>query len=1432
MLLRPLRIPLFHFLLVVLTAVVRAASAADPDPVPFSAKELAQGFRDRVILARPHASRRATADAEESRERTRVREKFSRFRDLRIIDLEPGDDAPRAIARLRATGRYEFVEPDYIRHLAIEPSDPRFTDGSLWALKNTGLNNGIPGADIKAPGAWDIIREAPNVVVAVIDTGVNLTHQDLAANLWINPAPTFGDVNGARFLNGVRNGNPTDDSGHGTHVAGIIGAIGDNNLGATGIAWRVQIMAVKVFTGSGRSTVSDVVSGINYAVAHGAHIINASYGESGSTGFSQSEFAAIAAARDAGVIFVAAAGNANSNMDVSRFYPASHALDNIVTVGASANRDEAAPYSNFGAAVELFAPGTDIVSLNYANNTGTISHSGTSMAAPHVTGALALLKARFPSDSYRQLINRILRSSEPRDSLAGKSQTNGRLNLLNALLTASDPDGNRPFNDRFASRPHLTGDNLSVRASNVGATAEPGEPAHAGVPPNASLWWEWTAPTTGNVSVNTTGSTYDTVLAVYTSSGSTAPTSPDRLTLIAANDDDAGAASSRVAFTAQAGVTYEIAIDGKLGQSGLALLNLGTTPANDLFASPVILTGPSLHVTGTNANASREPGEPRIAGFSGSASLWYRWTAPRSGRFQVAAVSNDFDPLLGIFTGPTAATPPTGFPDGLTKVTENDNTGPGTGSLCTLDATAGTTYSIVVDTKFANTVGQFTLSLTDSRWQAPTGGNVTGTAAIGRDGSVYIGSTDGSVYAFAPDGSQSWSYPTNGLIDTCSPAIADDGSIYIGSNDGQLYAFTSSGALKWTHNFGLLAPVSNSPALAADGTVYVKPGDGFLYALNPASGATKWRRNVNGPQTYASPSIAPDGTIYQGSEDRNLYALNPDGTVKWIFAAESDIYAVPALDAAGNIYFTVLNSGKLYCVSPTGVQRWVYAGASLGSSSSPALSADGGTAYFAGYDGKLHAVNTATGAVRWVFRLGAEARASSPAVDASGVVYIGCYDFKVYAINSEGTLKRTWDTGDWIRSSPAISGTTLYIGSNDAKVYAFDLGAGPASGPWPQYRHNTRRVGRALAEPVAIAVAPQPQVAVAGDRVELKVVATGTGPFAYQWFDDGKPVAGATAAAIVLPAVAPAQAGNYAVMITDAQGSVLSPLTPVVVLAPGEKVVPSRLANFSVRMTAGAGAQTFILGFYVSGSPTKSILMRAIGPALAQFGVAGVLDNPQLQLFSAGGVIAANDDWAAPAGGDGGTAAANAFAATGAFPLDPAAKDAALVRVLDSGGYTVQVTPSAGVGQTNPGGPGIALAELYDTAPKVGARLTNFSARGQVGIGGNILIAGFTISGNVPKTVLIRGIGPALGNLGVTGVLADPRLTLYRGITPLSENDNWGGAPELTTAFSQVGAFAPGNGASRDAALVVTLAPGNYTAQISGVGGTTGVGLVEVFEVP
>lgn len=254
------------------------------------------------------------------------------------------------------------------------------------------------------------------------------------------------------------------------------------------------------------------------------------------------------------------------------------------------------------------------------------------------------------------------------------------------------------------------------------------------------------------------------------------------------------------------------------------------------------------------------------------------------------------------------------------------------------------------------------------------------------------------------------------------------------------------------------------------------------------------------------------------------------------------------------------------------------------------------------------------------------------------------------------------------------------------------------------------------------------------------------------------------------------------------------------------------------------------MGFAVGGEAgSLPLLMRAVGPTLGVFGVTGVLADPKLQVFSGSSLLLENDDWA----GDAQVTAVSPQ--IGAFGLAAAdSKDAALYGPRPSGAYTAQVSSTAP-------GSGIVLAEIYDATPPGtarpnSARLVNVSARTLVGTGGDILIAGFVIGGTSGKTVLIRAVGPTLGGFGVDGVLADPKLELFQGgsATAISTNDNWGAASnaaQVAAAATSVGAF-PLALESKDAVLLVTLPPGSYTAQISGVNNTSGAALVEVYEVP
>ncbi len=280
------------------------------------------------------------------------------------------------------------------------------------------------------------------------------------------------------------------------------------------------------------------------------------------------------------------------------------------------------------------------------------------------------------------------------------------------------------------------------------------------------------------------------------------------------------------------------------------------------------------------------------------------------------------------------------------------------------------------------------------------------------------------------------------------------------------------------------------------------------------------------------------------------------------------------------------------------------------------------------------------------------------------------------------------------------------------------------------------------------------------------------------------------------------------------------PLLALLVIAAAPAFAASRLTNVSVRTTAGTGADTLIVGFSLSGSGTKQMLVRGIGPALTPFGVAGVVADPRLQLFNSTGIsIATNDDWG------GAPTIATAFTAVGAFALPPASRDAAILTALPPGSYSAHLVPT--------GGPGIALVETYDadgTAPT--AQISNVSARSLAGTGAAVLTVGFAIAGDVRKTLLIRAVGPTLAAFGVDGTLANPELRLFsaRG-SELGLNDDWPTGAGWSPAFTAVGAFplAPG---TRDAVLLVSLAPGTYTAQARGVGGTSGVALIEVYDVP
>jgi hypothetical protein len=266
-----------------------------------------------------------------------------------------------------------------------------------------------------------------------------------------------------------------------------------------------------------------------------------------------------------------------------------------------------------------------------------------------------------------------------------------------------------------------------------------------------------------------------------------------------------------------------------------------------------------------------------------------------------------------------------------------------------------------------------------------------------------------------------------------------------------------------------------------------------------------------------------------------------------------------------------------------------------------------------------------------------------------------------------------------------------------------------------------------------------------------------------------------------------------------------------------------KLINISTRSLVGTGADVQIAGFVITGTEPKTVLIRASGPALSTFGVSGVLPDPSLDLFSGQTSIASNTAWGTAANA---SAIESAAAQVGAFSWTSGSNDSAILTTLSPGSYTAQVSGSSGDS-------GVALVEVYDCdALTADSRLINISTRSDVGTGANLQIAGFVITGSQAKTVLIRASGPALSTFGVTGVLKDPAITLLSGQTVMASNTGWGNSPDaaaIATTAAEVGAFS-WTSSSDDSALLVTLQPGAYTAQVSGSSGDSGVALVEVYD--
>lgn len=374
---------------------------------------------------------------------------FKIVKGLEKLKLKKGQSVNQAVNRLKKLPFVEYAEPDY---LVQKATNDEFY-GLVYAIENTGQDirgvAGTPDADMDVVEAWTIQTGDPNLIIAVIDEGVQWDHPDLANNMWRNQGEVAGngiDDDGNGFVDDVygydfysNDGDPMDEGGHGTHVAGTICAEANNGIGSVGVVQQCKIMALRFLGPQGGST-SDGIASLDYAVQMGAKISNNSWGGGG---FSQALYDSIAAARDADHIFLAAAGNGGSdgigdNNDGLPHYPSNYNLPNVVSVAATDNNDDIAGFSNYGTtSVDIGAPGVDIASTFIDD--GYVWQNGTSMATPNVTGVVALIRSEFPDWNYQQVIDHLYSTARPAASMAGITTTGGIANAQAAMAGGEPP---------------------------------------------------------------------------------------------------------------------------------------------------------------------------------------------------------------------------------------------------------------------------------------------------------------------------------------------------------------------------------------------------------------------------------------------------------------------------------------------------------------------------------------------------------------------------------------------------------------------------------------------------------------------------------------------------------------------------------------------------------------------------------------------------------------------------------------------------------------------------------------------------------------------------------------------------------------------------------------------------------------------------------
>ncbi len=590
-----------------------------------------------------------------------VARRYKLVRNLQLVRLPPGLSVEEAIKRYKGQPGVLYAEPNYIIRLDATPNDPSYNQ--LWGLNNTGQSGGTVDADIDAPEAWDLSTGSSTVVVGVIDTGVKYDHPDLAANMFQNTLDCNSnliDDDGNGFVDdcfGIDTANndsdPMDDNSHGTHVAGTIGAVGNNSVGVVGVNWTVKIIACTFLGADGSGPSSDAIDCLEYLgdMKDAGVDIVATNNSWGGPGVEQALCDAIDAHRQKGILFIAAAGNDTIDNDIFPNSPSNCFVPNVVAVAATTRFDALSGFSNFGTeSVDLGAPGSDILSTVLANGYGL--NSGTSMATPHVTGAVALLKAQNPGLDWRALKNRMLASGDSITALADTTVTGKRLNVHGAMTCSG-----QVINERVEP----TGGTVTVAA---GAQVTMAQLHINCANPNGNV----------QVTVNP-GGTIITLL-----DNGVAP------------DQASGDGIYTGSFTASPAGTYTLTFPN----ADVVTVEAVPPPPNDNFAFAIVISSlPFTHSTNT-VPATTEGSDPTPScsfGFR-ELSVWYRYTPPANGTVVADTIGSDYDTVLSVWTGSQGS---------LTEVGCHDDISLGVNfqSKIELSLTGGTTYYFMVSGFFS-----------------------------------------------------------------------------------------------------------------------------------------------------------------------------------------------------------------------------------------------------------------------------------------------------------------------------------------------------------------------------------------------------------------------------------------------------------------------------------------------------------------------------------------------------------------------------------------------------------------------------------------------------------------------------------------------------------------------------------------------------------